>query len=162
MKFVLFNLIVGAALVYLFTADQGELNGITDKAQEIGKQVQQKVSDLVVHSETEKEPVKNDVKQAEPIPEKQQKAENRIENKVPVKVAQKIEKEQQPAPQAMKRAEETLPPEVIKRRNEILSGENEAVAETNESQTGERSDRRDLLLRLAEDMELYSLETMAK
>lgn len=166
MKFIVFNLIVGAALVYLFTAEQGDLSRITEKAQAMGQQVQQKVSDLAATSEPEKQnaPASSDKAAPRPAsaPEPQQAVDEEIDVKVPVKVAKKIEREPQPVPQAMKETEETLPPEVIKRRNEILNGKDENIAQVTQNQSRDRSEQRDRLLRLAEDMELYSLETIAK
>jgi len=166
MKFIVFNLIVGAALVYLFTSEQGELNRITEKAQEMGQQVQQKVSDLAATSEPEKQNAPNSSSKAAsapaPAPEPKQAVDEEIDVKVPIKVAKKAEREPQPVPQTMKEAEETLPPEVLKRRDEILKGEREEGGDVIQNQSRDRSEQRDRLLRLAEDMELYSLETIAK
>ncbi|MCG8490226.1 MAG: hypothetical protein MI743_01315 [Sneathiellales bacterium] len=161
MKFLLFNIIVGAALVYLFSAENGELNTLSEKAGNMGQQVRQKVSDLTSDPAEENRPLKDDKLTKEPVPESQQKMTNKSEENAPVEVAHKPVQKPQPVSTG-KTGERTLPPEVMKRRDEILNGKNEPVEQFSDNQLSEKSDRRDRLLRLAEDMELYSLEAIAQ
>ena len=189
MKFIAFNLIVGAALIYLFSADRADLQALTDKTYDMGQEVRQKVNDLTGGPDEAPKPAPQKIVKTEPPAPQPVKAEEpsiqaekpepprapaapeapqKAGRKAPVQVAQKPQSKPRPVSKQIASADD-LPPEVLKRRNEILEP-NQAQAKTqpqpvrepNPADTARNSERRDHLLRLAEDMELYSLETLAQ
>lgn len=149
MKFILFNLIVGASLIYLFTAEKEELHEVTDKTYEVTQQMRQKVSELAGKASDQANVVAEEKIAETPMPEPAKETPVEVAHKAaPSKAAPKVSE----APVA------ELAPEVEKRRNEILNAESQLVIE----EAPNNSTRRDHLLRLAEDLELYSIEAITQ
>jgi len=152
MKFIAFNLVVGAALVYLFSADSGELHDLADRTHATVGQVKSYARDLV-GKETPPAPPPVAAIAPEPAPEPKAiakpvpKPEPKVAKAAPPppppkpKPAPKLaempklpaatEVAQRPTPKkaaldvtkmAEKRLDSEVPPAVAKRRAEVLAG----------------------------------------
>ena len=145
MKFLLFNLIVGFALVYLFTVDQDPARNLVDKALEARNLIQDRAQDktgTIMNDDRENassvvHPILSEKDTASLGPSKQDEESSEM------------------LPEARV---QSLPPEVAKRKQEILEPDVSSAQNT----TRTNNDRRQSLMRLAEEMELYSLEATSR
>lgn len=140
MKFLAFNLVVAAALVYLVAGDQSGKSTVSDNAVKAVSEVKQIARNAVTAG-------KDFVSKAPVVTAKP----------APASVEAKVTPPPAPAPK--------LAPEVEKRRAVVL--EERAVAVRNPKPvptvvTSTNDDRRQQLLKLAEQMELFHIEAVSR
>lgn len=176
MKFLVFNLAVAAALVFLFTADRGDM-------QKMAAQVHDAAADVKAYA---RQTLDKSEKILEPGPAKEPVAVKPEPPAAPVKSAPEQAKEtplapvppaatpQQPGPPAKTaRAIPARPltPDVAKRRQEVLDGVPPAAPTVSRSATPRlkegatlmtAGERRKELLTLAEEMELLYARSISR
>jgi len=154
MKFLVFNLVVGAALIYLFSGTEGGLERAGETALaafDTNKPNIELASDKPVGSKTAPPVVKL---QSEPRISVRQQAEA----EVPPSLSDPIEV---PVLKKSKVEPVKLAPEIRKRRDEILNAGAPVNPEPKVNALMSRQDRRQALMQLAEDMEYFSAQAMS-
>jgi hypothetical protein len=160
MRYVMFNLLVVGALAFLLFDGEPPttVRGAVDKIAVKAEQLVEKGKALVQPTETEAEPAKPETVVVERVPEPV------AAKPVPVAKAPVTETPvaAKPAPKRQAKPARTLPPDVAKRRAEVL-GEAAVVAEAPAAPTFMTPRvRRGELAKLAEDMELLFVEKMSR
>lgn len=147
MKFLMFNVVVAVALVYLFTADRAEMRSAADRAFDTAGEIKQMAQKAVGEGRAilDRETVPPVVPRADPAPE--------------VKSMQPVEPPPPPPPPVRTAtrpvAEKPLAPEIAARRAEILGP---VLKEGERFMSADQ--RRKELFSLAEEMELlYARKT---
>jgi hypothetical protein len=179
MKFLAFNLAVGLALIFLFTADKGDVHKAVDRAHDLAADMK-KLAKETVGDETARPNTPTKIVPIAPV--QQVKAPAKIETLAKaVTIAPVTPKKQAvstpPAPPAvappsalpsLKRAggaPPNLAPAVAKRRAEVLN-DNPTPDPTPILKKGDKlmstSDRRRELLSLAEEMELLYAKSVSR
>jgi len=157
MRFLVFNIVVAAALVYLFTADRADIHAAADKAYGVAETVRTKAEDVVASLRDRPIAVETEV------PEEREIAAP-TEPK-PAPVAAKPSTTEPPAVPPLPEPElvPAVTPEVAARRAEVLA-EGPVRGETRPADVGAVTaiDRRRDLHRLAEEMELFSAEAASR
>lgn len=179
MKFLVFNLAVAAALVFLFTADRGDV-------QKMAGQVHDAAADVKAYA---KRTLNKGEKMLEPVPAASSTTTEPERQAAPAKPAPVHPPKQtnetpptvspSPVPRQARRIAEAAPaasipslkPDVAKRRQEVLDGLPPAAPATTKGaspklQEGARlmtaADRRKELLSLAEEMELLYARSISR
>ncbi|MBK19966.1 MAG: hypothetical protein CMM52_14130 [Rhodospirillaceae bacterium] len=179
MKFLAFNLAVGAALFFLFTADKSDIQSAVNQAHGLAEQVKE-IARKSIDQETKKEMVSESLSPVPdpPVSEKLAKTEPPAEA---VPIAPVLPEKQvappppapsavapttaQPSPKVAGGVPTDLDPAVAKRRAEVL-GDSAPPASEPVLKKGEKlmssSDRRRELLSLAEEMELLYAKSISR
>lgn len=148
MKFLMFSLVVAAALVFLFSAGKSDLGlagDNTDKAfDEMINKAEQAVSEATVA-----------LQETEPVLDIQSATKTKEVQADPEPKAEILAAATEAAPEPVR---EALSPEVAKRREEILNPANSKILAVDEYQIIDRERRQEQLRNLAEEMEMLSLE----
>ncbi|NKB21517.1 MAG: hypothetical protein GKS01_13570 [Alphaproteobacteria bacterium] len=184
MKFLAFNLAVGVALVFLFTADKGDVHKAVDRAHNLAADIKQMAKEKVGHISPPKvtevkptpvasvpvakptaQPAAEPAKPVEAVPLAPVLAEKQTASAPPVPPAVTPPPSAVPSPTKAGGAPSTLDPAVAKRRAEVLS-ENPIADPTPVLKKGDKlmsvSDRRRELLSLAEEMELLYAKSVSR
>ena len=146
MKFLIFNLIVGFAPIYLFSGEGVDFQAVPKKAMAATDTIKSK---LMALTDIPKKP-KEDTSPKAPAP-----------------VAISLDKPE-PAPEPALKLAETKPieldPAISERRNEVLESAVPLPSEFAAQDKGLvfRQDRQKALIQLAEDMEFFSAEAMSR
>lgn len=171
MRFVLFNIVVAGALVFLFTSDKADLQAAAGRAHETATALKAKAFEVIgakkapavshppkVAAETpsikpiEKKVVAAPVATDTPAPEAEKSAAKEAIREVQV---------------ATRKLVAPLPPEVEKRRDEILTegvvgGKISVPAGSDHQKFMTTSDRKRDLMLLSEEMELFSARSISR
>ncbi len=162
MRYVMFNLLVVGALAFLLFDGEPPttVRGAVDKIAVKAEQLVEKGKALVQPTETEAEPAKPETVVVERVPEPVAAPAKPVPvAKAPVTETPVAAK---PAPKRQAKPARTLPPDVAKRRAEVL-GEAAVVAEAPAAPTFMTPRvRRGELAKLAEDMELLFVEKVVR
>lgn len=178
MRFLLFNIVVAGALIFLFTGDKADLHAAADRAHDAATDIKAKAFKVIgakkAPAVTEAPKAVVDAAPAKPIATKTITAEPGVPANTtsasrpePGTAAAEAVKEVQVA---TRRLVKPLPPEVKKRREEVLSegivgGKSRvstapAGSDTQKFMTS--SDRKRDLMLLSEEMELFSAKSIAR
>jgi len=155
MKFLVFNLIVGAALVYLFSGAKGDLENLKEKAFLSIETLNAKAEKIV------------------PQPQEQTKTSPAIEPEPQAIVQAQVQPQPQFAPPLPDPVEIpvlkipemsplTIEPEVAKRQKEVLEVPALSFSVEPKNDYMSPKDRRRALMQLAEDMEYFSAKAMSQ
>jgi len=161
MRFLVFNVVVAAALVYLFTADRADIHAAADKAYGVAETVRAKAGGMVASlrdGAAEIEEIED------PVPDVPEIAASA--KPTPASVAARPAPPEPPAAPPPPPEPELVPaatPEVAARRAEVLavSPVRTEVRPADEGAPAAIDRRRDLH-RLAEEMELFSAEAASR
>jgi hypothetical protein len=159
MKFLIFNIAVAAALIFLFTADKVDLQVAVTQAHEAAGEVKKIARKIAGDGRSLIRKAAGDVEEKAPVVEapKPVAPEPVAPPPAPVRLAK--------APEAIA-APPPLPPEVAARRAEILSGVMAPETGSPVLKQGEKlmtsSERRRELLSLAEEMELLYARSLGQ
>lgn len=157
MKFLMFNLVVAAALVFLFAGDKGDLAAIAGKAERAVEQIKTKAVEVIKPAEEVSQkpvsapaaaPVPAIEKKAPPAPKPPPVAKAETAPPVPEKTV------------AARTPQPPLPPEVKKRRAEVLNDAGAPAPKAGKFMSS--GDRKRELLMLSEEMELFSAKAIAR
>ena len=179
MKFLLFNLAVIAALVFLFNPDKADFHALADRAYEtvglakvgaekVAKTVAEKAEQDAETQETqtvEPTPKKPEPKPVAPAPKKKSVAEAPEPAQVTAKAPPTAKSAPQPpvrtetAPTVAAASEPTLDPAVAQRRAEVLGLDAPAAGPAEEKLMSPEQRRRELFS-LAEEMELFYVKRL--
>lgn len=182
MRFLLFNIVVAGALVFLFTSDKADLHAAADRAHDAANGIRSKAFEVIGAQQTAKPqpavkptPVTEPAQPAQPVetaPAETATAETEetfSQNKPLAPAAADAVREVQVAtrklvePQARKpQAVKPLPPEVEQRREEILAEGIVGQSETEAQKYMPPSTRKRDLMLLSEEMELFSAEAISR
>lgn len=147
MKFLAFNLVVAAALVYLVAGDKGGANAVSTHAVKAVTEVNQFARDAVTAGKDLISP---------PVVVAAKRSQNLAPAPAPIPRTPVSHAELAPPPAAP-----SLPPAVKKRRDEVL-GNTPLPTPEPVSTAVINDDRRQQLLNLAEQMELFHIEAVSQ
>ncbi len=160
MRYVMFNLLVVGALAFLLFDGEAPttVRGAVDKIATKAEQMVEKGKAMVQPTETETEPAKPEPVVVERVPEPV------AAKPVPVAKAPVAETPvaPKPAPKRQAKPARPLPPDVAKRRAEVLGEADPTTAEATAPTFMTPRVRRGELAKLAEDMELLFVEKMSR
>ena len=174
MKFLLFNIVVAGALVFLFAGDRDLPRSFADRARTEAAAISAKAADMIGISAPEKAaasptpapPAAPAAKAPSPAPKREPAATppalKQAPKPEPVRTVAAAE------PDALPDALPGVPPEVAKRRAEVLGAAPVPDASAARTPDGEPArfmspeDRRRDLLRLSEEMEIFSATTIGQ
>jgi pyruvate/2-oxoglutarate dehydrogenase complex dihydrolipoamide acyltransferase (E2) component len=182
MRFLLFNIVVAGALVFLFTSDKADLHAAADRAHDAANDIKSKAFEVIGAQQTAKpQPTIKQAPVTEPAqpaqPAEKAHAETATaetedtfsQNKPLAPAAAKAVREVQVAtrklvePQASKRQTvKPLQPEVEQRREEILAEGIVGEPATEAQKYMPASTRKRDLMLLSEEMELFSAEAISR
>ena len=172
MKFLIFNIVVAAALVFLFAGDKGDLTAVAHKAERVVSGLRAKTVGTAAPRPTrpgvaESAEAKVPAPQTKPASEKAGTA--KPEPKVPPPAPDTKQVAEETEPRALPKVEVAthtpappLSPEVEKRRAEILDDGGATVAEGTAGKFMPADIRRRELMLLSEEMELFSAEAVSR
>ena len=161
MKFLIFNLVVAAALVFLFTGQDGQIGEVSQKAEKKIAEIKRGVTNLLVQKS-------DDVSSEKEISE-HQVTEQKLVKPANVKTSKPKEIVKTPPPvskntapsltqKSPRSADLSLPKEVVERRNAVLAEKDEVKTnEQGNSFMAPRIRKRELLT-LAEEMEMLAVK----
>lgn len=183
MRFLLFNIVVAGALVFLFTSDKADLHAAADRAHDAANDIKSKAFEVIGTKETKPpkpaakpaaspEPVKP-AKAAPATPETRTAAtpatepaseETFSQNKPLAPAAADAVREVQVATRKLVKPipVETLPPEVEQRREEVLAEGIVGDPVTEAQKFMPASTRKRDLMLLSEEMELFSAKAISR
>jgi hypothetical protein len=169
MKFLIFNVVVAAALVFLFAGEKGEINNVAQKADKKIAELKKSVSGLI---EEQNQDIPSLKKLSEPIAAPAQPPSPAQQDVA--KPTKPPSKPREPGPQKATTQDDmtpetsyslsqktnsspvsSLPKEVVKRRNEVLGDSEEAPKVVKNSFMTLKARKRELLF-LAEEMEILA------
>jgi hypothetical protein len=171
MRFLLFNVVVAVALVFLFTSDKADLHAAADRAHDAATDLKTKAFEVIG--------AQNAPKPA-PIPSSTKPVEKKVviaatpEQISPVAKPQVKSQPGSAAAEAVKEVQVAtrklvppLPPEVEKRRTEVLAegivgGKVSGKTGSDASKFMTASDRKRDLMLLSEEMELFSARSISR
>jgi len=160
MRFLVFNIVVAAALVYLFTADRADIHAAADKAYGVAETVRTKAEDVVASLRDRPDQIEEVEAVASETP-----AIAVPSNPKPARVAANPATPEPPAAPPLPEPElvPAVTPEVAARRAEVLAN-GPVSGETHPAEEGAVTaiDRWRDLHRLAEEMELFSAEAASR
>ncbi len=179
MRFLLFNIVVASALIFLFASDKADLHAAADRAHDAATGLKTKAFEVIgaqnapatrsaPKTETKPSPaepiVKKGVVAARPEADPAPAAIKPAAEPKPGTVAAEAVKEVQVA---TRKLVPPLPPEVEKRREEVLA---EGIVGGRASESGASgkqkfmtaSDRKRDLMLLSEEMELFSAKSISR
>jgi len=182
MKFLIFNLVVGAALVYLFTGTEADFQNVADRAYKATSQVKAQAVKLAKTitppkpKPTEDAVIKQPLPQAAPVAPAPPPATAHTVTSAPLDPLPTKIPEPKPQPQFVadvskalttvsNQAPIRLDPEVAKRQATVLdlpSAPTPIVTDTSPDKFMSARDRRAELVSLAESMELFSAEAASQ
>lgn len=189
MRFLLFNIVVAGALVFLFTSDKADLHAAADRAHDAANGIKSKAFEVIGAQQTAKPqpvvkqaPVTEPAQPVERAPAETATAESEdtfSQNKPLAPAAADAVREVQIAtrklvkrqtrkpltirPQAIRpQAVKQLPPEVEQRREEILAEGIVGEPATEAQKYMPPSTRKRDLMLLSEEMELFSAEAISR
>jgi len=160
MRFLVFNIVVAAALVYLFTADRADIHAAADKAYGVAETVRTKAGDVVASLRDRPAEVERVEAAVPDAPEIAFPAEPE-----PAPVAANPAPPEPPAAPPLPEPElvPAVTPEVAARRAEVLAeGPVRGEIAPADERAATAIDRRRDLHRLAEEMELFSAEAASR
>ena len=169
MKFLIFNVVVAAALVFLFAGEKGVINNVAQKADQKIAELKKSVSGLV---EDKNQDIPSLKKLSEPINAPTQPPSPAQQDAA--KPTKQLSKPREPWPQKATTQDDMTPEtsnslsqktnsspvsslskEVVKRRNEVLGDSEEAPKVVKNSFMTSKTRKRELLF-LAEEMEILA------
>ena len=162
MKFLIFNLVVAAALVFLFTGEDGQIGNVSQKADKKIAEIKRGVTNLLVQNADDVSPAKKTSEHGatgqnlvKPATVKAPKPKEIVKTPPPPVSKNTAPSLTQKSPRS---PDLSLPKEVVKRRNAVLA-ENEGVKtkEQGNSFMTPRIRKRELLT-LAEEMEMLAIK----
>lgn len=168
MRFLLFNIVVAGALIFLFAGDKDDLHAAADRAHDAATGLKAKAFEAIGAKKTPavEEPPKMAIRPAAAkTGEKTKPAPaNPADNHHAGTAAADAVKEVRVA---TRKLVPPLPPEVAKRREEVLSegivgGNVSAIGESGKQQFMAASDRKRDLMLLSEEMELFSARSIGR
>lgn len=170
MRFLLFNIVVAGALIFLFTGDKADLHAAADRAHDAAAGLKARAFEVIGAQKTGTK-----ASSAEPVEKKIVVAVPPEEDPAPAAV--KPAAEPKPGTAAAEAVKEVqlatrklvppLPPEVEKRREEVLA-EGIVGGSVSDSGTSDKqkfmtaSDRKRDLMLLSEEMELFSAKSISR
>lgn len=175
MRFLLFNIVVAAALIFLFAGDKADLHAAADRAHDTASNIKAKALEVIgaKQAPTEKEAPKAKI---EPVPAKPTGTQA-IAATPPAAAIPKPATTPAPDTAAAEAVKEVrvatrklvppLAPEVEKRRAEVLSegivgGKSTIPAGSDTQKFMTASDRKRDLMLLSEEMELFSARSISR
>lgn len=175
MRFLLFNVVVAVALVFLFAGDKADIHAAADRAHDVASDLKAKAYEVIGAQKAPKatpspaKPVERKTVAAAPAekaPEKIPAAAERVPSPEPQPgtAAAEAVKEVQVA---TRKLVPPLPPEVEKRRAEVLAegivgGKVSAKTGAGAAKFMTASDRKRDLMLLSEEMELFSARSISR
>ncbi len=142
----MFNLVVGAALVFLFLSGKTDVKSAKEASDTVFEEMTTKAEDVISKASASLAQQKTTASPIEVAGETQEE----IVSEAPVKLASAQAEVARPTP--------VLSPEVAKRREEILNSSNTIQAQDRGLQIAVHEDRQEALRDLAEEMELLSAQ----
>jgi outer membrane biosynthesis protein TonB len=169
MRFLLFNVVVAVALVFLFAGDKADIHAAADRAHDAATDMKAKAFEVIGAQNAPKatpqpsKPVEQKTAAATP-PEKTPTTAERTPKPQPGTAAAEAVKEVQVA---TRKLVPPLPPEVEKRRAEVLAegivgGKVSGKTDSGTSKFMTASDRKRDLMLLSEEMELFSARSISR
>jgi hypothetical protein len=164
MKFLIFNVVVAAALVFLFAGEKGEINNVAQKADKKIAELKKSVAGLI---EDKNQDIPSLKKLSEPTgapttppsPAQQKAAKPAKPPSKPREPDTQAEMSQKTSHSLSRKAKSSpiisLPEEIVKRRNEVLGDSEEAPKVVKNSFMTSKTRKRELLF-LAEEMEILA------
>jgi hypothetical protein len=147
MKFLVFNLIVAVALIYLFSDKEGGINAIGEKTFDVVDSIKSKTESIASSTIKEQAPAP---KVPPPlIPQANIVLESAKPVSVPVLPIPKIQPFE-------------LDPIISGRRDEIMETSSKPTPGPEDNAFMTRQERRQALMKLAEDMEYFSAEAISQ
>ena len=144
MKFLAFNLVVAAALIFLFSGHEGGLESVKDN--------------VIATTEALKDKAEKIATAPQKMAEAPQVGESQPQPVIPAQT----EPEEIPAVKIPEIAHLALEPKVRKRREEILGTNVLPTPAQEKNDFMNPKERRHALMQLAEDMEYFSAETISR
>ena len=181
MRFLLFNIVVAGALVFLFSSDRADLHAAADRAHDAANGIKSKAFEVIGAGETVKPgstviPVRV-TEPAKPVVQKQAITETGSATATPKTPEETFSQNKPLAPAAADAIREvqvatrnlvkpapvkSLPPEVEQRREEVLAeGIIGGTATGSDKFMSASTRKRDLML-LSEEMELFSARSISR
>lgn len=169
MKFLLFNIVVAGALIFLFTSDRADLHAAADRAHDAASGLKTRAFEVIG---AQNAPAVRPAPKAETEPADKKAVVAVLPGEDPAPAAVKPAAEPKPGAAAAAAVKEVqvatrklvppLPPEVEKRRDEILAEGIVGGSPSGKQKFMTASDRKRDLMLLSEEMELFSAKSISR
>ena len=166
MKFLIFNIVVAAALVFLFAGDKGDLTAIAGETERLVADIKSKAVEAIDAKSPEPPPVKQPaVSPPKPAVEPAATEAPVPTSPAPAAKSAPVKPAGHPLPAvdvADRSPTPPLPPDVAKRRAEVLNAGDAVVSEGTVEKFMPADIRKRELMLLSEEMELFSARAISR